>query len=120
MNFCWCTITTQNIEASIKFYTETVGLAITSRFSPRPGMEIVFMDDHKGNQIELIKFADKDAPTSREGLTIGFEVVSLEDTLTLVGLKGIPVTEGPYNTPKVKYFFVKDPDGIGVQFVEKL
>lgn len=120
MNFCWCTIATQDMERSIKFYTETVGLAITSRFSPRPGMEIVFLDDQKGNQIELIKLADRPAPLSREGLTIGFEVTSLDDTLALVALKGIPVTEGPYITPKVKYFFVKDPDGVGVQFVEKL
>jgi len=120
MNFCWCTITTQDVELSIKFYTETVGLAITSRFSPRPGMEIVFLDDQKGNQIELIKFADRPAPPSREGLTIGFEVASMDDTLALVGLQGIPVTEGPYTTPKVKYFFVKDPDGVGIQFVQKL
>ena len=120
MNFCWCTLTTQDVESSIKFYTETVGLAITSRFSPRPGMEIVFLDDQRGNQIELIKYANKPAPATREGLTIGFEVASLEDTLDLVSLQGIPVTDGPYNTPKVKYFFVRDPDGVGVQFVQKL
>lgn len=120
MNFCWCTITTQDVEASIKFYTEIIGLAITSRFSPRPGMDIVFMDDQKGNQVELIEFGNRKSPIIREGISIGFEVDSLEDALDLVGLKGVPVVDGPYTTPKVKYFFVKDPDGVSVQFVEKL
>lgn len=120
MNFCWCTITIQNVEASTKFYTEIVGLAITSRFSPRPGMDIVFLDDQKGSQIELIKFADRAAPSSREGLTLGFEVESLEDTLAMLSLKGIAVTGGPFVSPAVKYIFVKDPDGVSIQFVEKI
>lgn len=77
--------------------------------------QILYRNSRFGNHFTL-----QPAPPSREGLTIGFEVASMDDTLALVALKGIPVTEGPHTTPKVKYFFVNDPDGVGVQFVEKL
>jgi len=119
MNFCWCTITVRDLEESIKFYTEVIGLTVTKRFKPAPPVEIVFLDDEKGNEIELIKYQGKDAPLSKEGISIGFTVDSLENALSFVEAKGIPVLESPVITPTAKFFFVKDPDGVTVQFVEK-
>jgi lactoylglutathione lyase len=119
MNFCWCTITTNDIEDSIKFYSEIVGLEISSRFSPRVGMDIVFLQDKKGNEIELIKYADKAVSSQKSGISIGFEVNSLDETISLVKSYGIAI-EGPFSTPAVKFIFVKDPNGVSIQFVEKL
>lgn len=119
MNFCWCTITTGNLVESMKFYTEVVGLSLSTRFSPRPGMEIVFLVDEKGNEIELISFGDDAEVVEKKGISIGFEVSSLEDTLALVASKGVAVAEQPVISPVVKYFFVKDPNGVTIQFVEK-
>lgn len=120
MDLCWCTITVGKLEESIKFYSEIIGLDISSRFSPHPGLEIVFLTDKKGNQIELIKHGDKPATSEKEGISLGFEVDSLEDVLSLVRSKDIAVLEGPFATPTVKFFFIKDPSGVTIQFVEKL
>ena len=119
MNFCWVTITTNDIEDSIKFYSEIVGLEISNRFSPRAGMDIVFLQDKKGNEIELIKYADKTESSEKSGISIGFVVDSLDDTISLVKSKGISV-EGPFPAAKVKFIYVKDPNGVSIQFVEKL
>lgn len=121
MNFCWCTITVNgDIEESIRFYTKIIKLEIKSRFSPRPDMDIVFLKDNNGVEIELIKYADKPVLSEKEGISLGFTVDSLEDTLRLINDNEIPLLEGPFNTPKVKYFFIKDPNGVTIQFVENL
>jgi lactoylglutathione lyase len=119
MNFCWCTITVRDMEESIRFYTEIVGLSAVRRFKPAPPVEIAFLDDEKGSEIELIQYRDKDVPGDKEGISIGFAVDSLEKALELVESKGIAVSEGPVTTPTAKFFFVKDPNGVTVQFVER-
>ncbi len=32
--------------------------------------------------------------------------------------KGIKIQEGPVETPKSKFFYIEDPDGFRVQFVQ--
>ena len=40
MKFCWCTIMVKNMEESLKFYTEILGLDVDKRFQAGPGLEI--------------------------------------------------------------------------------
>ena len=51
MKFCWSTLHVRNMEESLKFYKEIVGLEIDSRFAAGPGVEIVFlgMEKRKSN-----------------------------------------------------------------------
>ncbi len=119
MKYCWCTINVNDVEKSIKFYTELVGLSVESRFSPRPGMEIVFLTDDEGSEIELIKQLQPCEKEDHEGFSMGFEVASLEDAMSLAAMKEVAVIEGPFITPSVKFFMVRDPDGFKIQIVEK-
>ncbi len=45
MKFCWCTITVKDMEESLKFYQEVVGLKLNRRFEAGPGVEIAFLGD---------------------------------------------------------------------------
>jgi len=120
MEYCWCTIDVADPEESVKFYSGFLGLRQKSRFSPRPGMEIIFLTDGKGSEIELIKpLGNESAGSHRKGISIGFEVPSLDEAVEKAGKLGIPVLEGPFVTPKVKFFFTADPDGTRIQIVEK-
>ncbi|OJU18494.1 MAG: hypothetical protein BGN88_11210 [Clostridiales bacterium 43-6] len=120
MNFCWCTITVNNLEQSVKFYQEILGLRVERQFSPNPGMEIAFLTDESGMEIELIKFADRTVTEEKKGISLGFTVKSLEDAMAMVKENGIAVIGQPVITPMVKYFFIKDPNGVNLQLVEKV
>jgi lactoylglutathione lyase len=119
MNFCWCTITVKSLEESLRFYRDVVGLEVVSRFSPGDGMEIVFLNDSNGVQIELLYNKNIVVSGDKAGISVGFEVDSLESALALVKENGIAVSQAPVTTPAVRFFFVKDPNGVTIQFAEK-
>ena len=120
MKFCWCTITVDNMEESLKFYHEIVGLSISRRFTRGPGTEIVFLGDGD-TKVELICNADHKASNICEGIFLGFEVPSVDEMIKFVKEKGLEVDSGPYQpNPHVKFFYVKDPCGVKIQFVENL
>lgn len=118
MNCCWCTITTAQLEESIRFYTELVGLSVARRFSPAPGMEIAFLKDANGFEVELLgRGAAGQADSPKEGISLGFEVDSLEEAFAAAKRFGA----GPFGSARVpgcSFFFVKDPNGVSVQFVQ--
>jgi lactoylglutathione lyase len=120
MNFCWCTINVKDVEKSIKFYTEMVGLKLDRRYSPRPGMELVFLDDENGNEIELIKPLGEILQSDKENISIGFKVDSMDEAIKLAKSKDIDIVEGPFIMPNIKFFFVRDPDGFRIQIIEKI
>ena len=117
MNCCWCTITTENPDESVNFYKDVAGLSVLRRFSPAPGTEITFLRDGNGFRIELLKNGNP-AGSGKEGISLGFEVDSLSATLAFVRSKGIPVAGGPVKVPGCSFFFIKDPNGVSIQFVE--
>ena len=45
MKFCWSTLRVKNMDESLKFYEEVVGLILDKRFNAGPGMEIAFLGD---------------------------------------------------------------------------
>lgn len=119
MKFCWCTILVKDLDASVKFYTEIAGLSLERRFPAGPGKEICFLGSGE-TKVELIRGEDCPEPRGL-GVSMGFETDSLESTMAFVKSKGVAVDSGPFQpNPRVKFFFVKDPDGYRVQFVENV
>ena len=93
-----------------------VGLPVTRRFS-EPGAELAFLGNGE-TKLELIQ--GKSAPASGGGVNIGFLVDSLEEKIVFVQTRGIPIHSGPFApSPRTRFFFVADPDGVLVQFVEQ-
>ena len=45
MKFCWTTIRVNNLEKSLKFYQEIVGLMVDRRFKAGQDLEIAFLGD---------------------------------------------------------------------------
>ena len=119
MKFCWCTIRVGNMDRSLEFYQNIIGLEISERFTVGENIDVVFLGEGE-TKVELIHDPDKAPTDSPYGITLGFEVDSLDDQLDFVKNKGIDVVEGPLQpAPGIKFFFVKDPDGVNIQFVEK-
>lgn len=117
MQFCWCTVHVRDMEASLKFYQEIVGLRLTRRFNEIPGTDLAFLGDDQ-TQIELI--VGKGEAYSGGGVSLGFMVDNLEEKMAFVQQRGITVHSGPFApSPRTRFFFVQDPDGLLVQFVEQ-
>ena len=119
MKFCWCTITVKDMEESLKFYKEIVGFKENRRFEAGPGVEIVFLGEGE-TQVELISSPEKRESNIGLDISLGFEVSSVDEMMNFVKEKGLAIHSGPFQpNPMVKFFYVQDPNGLKIQFVEQ-
>jgi len=118
MKFCWVTLMVRDLEESLKFYNEIVGLDVRGRFEAGPVVEIAFLGDGD-TKVELIcNKRIKELSPGRD-VSLGFEVDSLDRMMEIVKEKGIDIESGPIQpNPHTKFFFVLDPNGYRIQFVE--
>lgn len=114
MKFCWSTLLVKNMEESLRFYQEVIGLEVVSRFNAMPGLEIAFLGTGE-TQIELVCNEQSRSAVVGDAVSWGVEVDSLDVALTLVKEKGIPIHSGPFIHPNVKFFFILDPNGLKIQ-----
>lgn len=118
MKFCWSTLTVKNMEESLKFYQEIIGLGLNHKFQAGPGMEIAFLGDGE-TKIELIYDKEVKEVNMGEHISLGFEVSNLDETMELVKEKGIAIHSGPFQpNPNTRFFFILDPNDLKIQFVE--
>ena len=91
------------------------------RFPAGPGTEIAFMGNGADNetQVELLANSNNSAVNHGESISIGFAVDSADAMLDTVKSKNIPVHFGPVETPGFKFFTIKDPNGLNVQFFQQ-
>jgi lactoylglutathione lyase len=71
--------------------------------------------------VELICDSNRKVTGNVEGISLGFKVESVDEMIRLVNEKGLEVVSGPFQpNPFIKFFFIKDPNGVNIQFVENL
>lgn len=110
----------KNLEESIKFYTEIVDLNINRRFNAGPGVAIAFLGDGE-TKIELIHNEALKEVNYGHDISFGFEVNSVDEMMTFVKEKGIDIQSGPFQpNPHTRFFYVLDPNGLKIQFVENI
>jgi lactoylglutathione lyase len=53
------------------------------------------------------------------GISLGFEVESLDEAMIYLENQGIPIARGPITpNPHLSFFYILDPDGFEVQLAE--
>ncbi|TCT14554.1 lactoylglutathione lyase [Natranaerovirga pectinivora] len=118
MKFSFSTLFVKDIEESVQFYQEIVGIPIKSRLSPAPNLNIVFMGDDEA-QIELIQDSNKKIINIGSDISWGFTVNSVEEVYEFVKKQNVTILSDIIQPkPSVKYFFIEDPNGMKIQFVE--
>jgi len=110
------TIHSAEYEKSLEFYQSIVGLEVRNRVGFN-GAEITFLCD-KGAEtaVEIIKSAPEEA-FSGGGLSVGFrcnDVAGKRESLIAQGFEATPLVSP---APGTVFFFVKDPNGLTVQFI---
>ena len=118
MKFLWTTIEVTDLAASKAFYQEVVGLSVAREFSGG-GTHIVFLGSGD-TLVELIASDDEPARSAGDGISLGFAVEDLDAKIASLAGQGIAVAEGPFApNPSIRFFFIRDPDNVRIQFVEE-
>jgi len=119
MKIDFITVYTIDIEKSIDFYQRVLDFKVSRRFTPGPAMEIVFMDDQHGHQIEFIK-DNKELPYSGSGLSLGFYVKDIKKTAEHFEKQKVDILYGPLTLSSgVKLLHARDNNGLELGFVEQ-
>ena len=117
MFFRQFTIQVRDLEKSIEFYEKFAELSITRRFQDGPA-EIAFLANKAGEtEIELVcspsaqKFEGK-------GFFICFLTDKLEKIRELALSDGLDASDLRHPEGFNRYFYVYDPDGVSIEFME--
>ncbi len=120
MKYCWTTIMVYNLDYSIKFYREILGLMEYLRFPAGPGIEIAFMGEGE-TRVELICNAKHQNVNIGPDISLGFEVGSLESVIKQLKEKRIDIVGGPHQpNPRMRYIHILDPNGVKLQLIENM
>lgn len=120
MSYLWTTIQVKDLKESIEFYQQIVGLKLQRRFEAGPEREIAFLAAVKGEtEIELIDDQDKEEIDIGADISLGFAVDSVTEKIEFLNGRGIELHSGPIApNPQIEFFYVLDPNGVKIQFVE--
>ena len=117
MRLLHITIQTNKFNEELEFYQNVASLKITRQIDT-PDMHIVFLADAEGDtEIEIIDNPDADN-AGNENLSIGFKTESIPAKRQELIAQGSEVTPIIIPNPQVQFFFVKDPAGVSVQFMQ--
>ena len=109
------TIQCRNLEKSVSFYREIVGLDIVGEINAGP-RHIYFLANGEGETaVELI--GNPEAAYQGSGISLGFGCSDVESYREELAAKGYEPTPIISPNPKTKFFFIADPDGVQVQFI---
>ena len=117
MKFVWTTIHVSDLDRSIAFYRDLLGLPVLERFQGT-GNEIAMLGAAEGTHLELLCKPGRPEAVG-QGVSIGFafpDIVVMAETLAAAGCQVTPIISP---NPNVKFRFVTDPDGYQVQLVEQ-
>ena len=118
MKFLWTTIEVLDVDESVRFYQEIVGLSVEHRIAGEE-TNIAFMGDGE-TKIELISHKGVVPQAVGALISIGFEVDDLDAKIAFLQERGIPITAGPFSpNPRIRFCYVEDPNGVRLQFVEQ-
>jgi lactoylglutathione lyase len=124
MRFSHTSITVRNMDESLRFYTDVLGLEFERRRSiPENHAEIAFVKDpESGARIELTHWEGKDQFEPGEQLDhFAFETPDLDDFLARVRAHGVKVAKEPYTLQggSGRLAFILDPNDVWIELIER-
>ncbi len=119
MQFLWTTITVRNMEESLAFYQNIVSLPLIRRVQSSEQTELAFLGS-EGTKVELIAHKGEKVGEFSKNISLGFAVQNLDEHITFIKEQGLDIYAGPFApNPHIRFFYVLDPNGVKIQFVEQ-
>jgi lactoylglutathione lyase len=110
-----------DLEKTISFYTNILGLREVRRQTSGRGSQLVFLKaPDSEEEIEICKFDDSGPIVVGPDLThLAFEVEDLDKFARHAAAKGCPLSDGPHSTNSGRIAFVDAPEGYEVELIER-
>lgn len=118
MKFKWTTIQVTNLENSLKFYTDVLGMRV-DRVIEGGNHSIVMIGEDKDAKIELIPISTASRENLGNGVSIGIAFKNLDDLVEKLKSQGLHVVGPITPMPEIRFFFVNDPDGYTIQLLDE-
>jgi len=122
MQLLHTSITVKDMDESIAFYTERLGMTLESRREIKQNnAEIAFLKiEGTDHRIELTWWKDKKEYAEGDQLDhIAFGVKDLRGTVEAMRAKGVEIAREPYSLGSTQIAFIKDPNGIWLELIEQ-
>lgn len=114
MKVKYATIIVEDMDESIKFYTEVMGLKIDSQHNPQPGVTITLLKGEGDAMIELIMNTEHET-----GLfSVGMDVEDINTTVEELKSKGAKITMEPTPISVGTLAFLEDPNGVKIALIQ--
>ncbi len=109
-----------DLEKTISFYKDVLGLEEVRRQTSSRGSQLVFLKAPDSDQeIEICKFDESGPVVVGPDLThLAFEVDDLEEFAKEAAAKGYPLSDGPHSTGTGKIAFIDAPEGYEVELIQ--
>lgn len=112
-----------DIDATVKFYTEALGLTETRRHTSPRGAQLVFLaTPNSDEEIELCQMPAGSPPVQvqEDLMHLAFAVDDLEAFAAAAAAKGYPLSDGPTTTSSGSLIaFLDAPEGYEVELIQK-
>jgi lactoylglutathione lyase len=111
-----------DLERTVKFYRDILGLEEIKRHKSPRGSELVFLKAAGGDgEIEICHFPNSEPVKCQPDLThLAFEVDSLDGFAKHLEKHGMKFSDGPTTSSSgTKFAFIDAPEGYEIELIEK-
>ncbi len=110
-----------DLEKTVAFYRDVLGLKETDRFKSPRGSELVFMKAPEGDEeIELCCYPAGGPVQVPTDLThLAFEVDDLEAFARQLAKQGVKLSDGPTKSSGIVFAFVDAPEGYEIELIQR-
>ena len=119
-----------DMDAAIRFYTETLGLKLLSRDLDEDHHEAFAFLELEGGNLELLQVLDennrpvvfeKQEITQSHSPHLAIETEDMDRLISTLEKKGVPIVDGSLEiTGKVRWVYISDSDNNIVEFIQWL
>lgn len=119
MHFTHVTIKVSDLERSVLFYKEVLGLKVIRELDGKGG-GIVFMagDDKANTFVELLTKSDQER-YQVTGISLGFVSEDIDKDHQRITTMGLNPSAIHRPNSFTAFFFIQDPDGVKIQFIQE-
>lgn len=120
LQITWTTVACADLEASLHFYRDILGMRVVREIAPFEGTRIVFLACDGSTGVELLHRSGDggpEKPGSGRLLSVGFATDAFDGIREKLRAEGAALPEPTVLPGGLECLMLTDPDGIGIQLI---